>query len=189
MIQQKIATPKKVTSGRNRSRRGLVQVYTGPGKGKTTAALGLALRATGHGLKVTMIQFAGCDFDYGEVLFVSNYQPFEIVQLNGGKSTGQSRDKLYLAVQDAFAEAERVLIEGSRDVVILDDIFVATARGLLDVEHVMHLMRIKPPWLELILTGLSAPAKVQKQADLVTQMLMIKHPFYDGIGPRQGIDY
>lgn len=188
MIQH-IAIPQKVASERNRSRKGLVQVYTGPGKGKTTSALGLALRATGHGLKAIMIRFTRRDFQYGEHFFVSNYQPFEIVQLNWGNSTEQSKEELYLAVQEAFAHAERVLRRGSHDVVILDDIFNAIDMELLNVEHVMRLMRIKPPWLELVLTGRSAPREVQKQADLVTQMLLIKHPFSEGIGPREGIDY
>jgi len=174
---------------RNGAQRGLIEVYTGPGKGKTTAALGLALRATGHGLRAIMIRFSRCDFQYGEDIFVSNCQPFEIVQLKEKGNAGQSRAELYSAVQEAFAYAERVLIEGSHDVLILDDIFGAIDMALLNVEHVMHLIRIKPPWLELILTGLSAPREVQKQADLVTQMLMIKHPFYQGIEPREGIDY
>jgi len=173
----------------NKSQRGLVQVYTGPGKGKTTAALGLAIRAVGHGLNPILIRFAERDFDFGEHHFVSDYHPFEIVRLNKGRGAAQSKEEFGRVARQTLAYAEQVLSKGDHDVVILDDIFVAIDSELIDIKDLMHLIDIKPPWVELVLTGPSAPQEVIKRADLVTQMLLIKHPFYEGIGPRKGIDY
>ena len=144
MTQTKM-TAQKVATKRNGARIGLVEIYNGPGKGKTTAALGLAVRATGHGLKAIVIGFAKRDFEYGEEFFASNYRPFEMLQLNGKNGAWQSRDQLYAAIREAFNDAEKVLLKGGHDVVILDDIFAAVDAGLLNVEHVMHLIRIRPP--------------------------------------------
>lgn len=174
----------------DKSHKGLVQVLAGPGKGKTTAALGLALRAAGQGMKVIMIKFVQRNFPYGENTFVSKFQPFEIVCLNGGKSQSRSSlEERRSTAQQTLSYAEGVLIKGNYNVVILDDIFNEVELGVLSVDDVMRLVALKPEWVELILTGSEAPREVQKEADLVTQMLMIKHPFYDGIAPRKGIDY
>lgn len=174
----------------DRSHKGLVQVYTGPGKGKTTAAVGLALRAAGHGLRGIMIKFLERDFPYGENAFVSSFHPFEIVSLNHGRNQSLlSLEERRDAAQRSLSYAEGVLIRGNYNVVILDDIFNEVDLGVLNVGDIMHLIILKPEWVELILTGSVAPPEVQKRADVVTQMLMIKHPFYDGIGPRKGIDY
>ena len=174
----------------DKSHKGLVQVYTGRGKGKTTAALGLALRAVGHGLKVIMIKFLERDFPYGESAFVSQFQPFEIVCLNhGGKQALSTTGERQFAAHEALAYAEQVVAVGNYNVVILDDILNEVEHGLLSVDDVMSLIALKPEWVELILTGVAAPREVMKRADVVTQMLMIKHPFYNGIGPRKGIDY
>jgi len=136
-----------------------------------------------------VIRFAERDFDYGEHHFVSNYHPFEIVRLNRGKGATQSKEELSSIAQQTLAYAEQVLAKGDHDVVILDDIFVTIDTDLIDIKDLMRLIDIKPPWVELVLTGPSAPGEVVKRADLVTQMLLIKHPFYEGIGPRKGIDY
>lgn len=174
----------------DKSHKGLVQVYTGPGKGKTTAALGLALRATGHGLKVIFIKFLERDFPYGENAFVSRFQPFEIVRMSQGKNQPLlSLEERRSAAQQALSYAERVVTEGNHNVVILDDIFNEVDLGVLSVDDLMRLIALKPQWVELILTGPVAPREVMKQANLVTQMIMIKHPFYDNVGPRKGIDY
>ena len=143
----------------------------------------------GHGLKPIVIRFAERNFDYGEHFFVSDYHPFDIVRLAEIKGTNQSKEELSSVAQQTLSYAGQVLSQGDHDVVILDDVFVAINIGLIDIENLMSLIDIKPPWVELVLTGPSAPKEIMKRADLVTQMLLIKHPFYQGIGPRKGIDY
>jgi len=166
---------------------GLVEVYTGDAKGKTTAALGLAMRAVGRGLKVIMIQFLKGD-ESGEHLFVSQYHPFEIVQVNKGNCFKQSNRELRRVVAETMARAKEVVMGGEYDVVILDEIFIASSKELLDVEDILDLIEKKPSSVELVLTGRNAPAEVVKKADLVTEMLMIKHPFTQGVGQRLGIE-
>ena len=167
--------------------KGLVLVYTGDAKGKTTAALGLAVRAVGRGLKVIMIQFLKGD-ESGEHLFVSQYHPFEIVQVNKGNCFKQSNRELRRVVAETMARAKEVVMGGEYDVVILDEIFIASSKELLDVEDILDLIEKKPSSVELVLTGRNAPAEVVKKADLVTEMLMIKHPFTQGVGQRLGIE-
>ena len=169
--------------------RGLIQVYTGDGKGKTTAALGLALRAVGQGMKVIVIQFIKGDRTCGEHLFAAQYHPFEIVQLNPGDSFAQSLEELRSTTEQTLAFTEKTIFGGDYDVVILDEIFVAVNKGLVSTEQVLSLMSKKPEPMELILTGRGAPKKIMEQADLVTEMVAIKHPFTKGITARRGMEY
>ena len=169
--------------------RGLVQVYTGEGKGKTTAALGLALRAAGQDMKVIIIQFVKGGPTCGEHLFVARYHPFEIVQLNTGNSFTQTTEELRPVTEQTLSLAEKTLTEGKYDVVILDEIFAAVNTGLITTAQVLDLMKKKPEKAELVLTGRDAPAEVIQKADLVTEMLVIKHPFTKGIPARRGIEY
>jgi len=168
---------------------GLIQVYTGDGKGKTTAALGLALRATGQGMKVIIIQFIKGDHACGEHLFAAQYCPFEIVQLSTKSSFDQSLEELRSTAEQSFAFAEKTIVGGSYDMVILDEIFVAVSKGLVNTEQVLSLMNKKPEPMELILTGRGASKEVIQQADLVTRMVAVKHPFTKGIAARKGIEY
>lgn len=169
--------------------RGLIQVYTGDGKGKTTAALGLALRAVGQGMKVIVIQFIKGDRTCGEHLFAAQYHPFEIVQLNTGDSFTQSLEELRSTTKQTLAFAEKTILGGDYDVVILDEIFVAVNKGLVSTEQVLSLMSKKPEPMELILTGRGAPKEIMEQADLVTKMVAVKHPLIKGIKARKGIEY
>ena len=168
---------------------GLIQVYTGDGKGKTTAALGLALRAIGQGMKVIVIQFVKGDRTCGEHLFAAKYHPFDIVQLNIGDSFTQTLDELRPVTEQTLAFAEEAMIGGSYDMVILDEIFVAVSKELITTEQVMNLMGKKPQRLELILTGRGASEEITQQADLVTEMVAVKHPLARGITARRGIEY
>ncbi|MBA7507809.1 Corrinoid adenosyltransferase [subsurface metagenome] len=169
---------------------GIVLVYTGQGKGKSTAALGVALRAAGHGLNVVVIQFPKGDLDYGEYHFVDNYRPFEIVQLNRGETAGQTEEELRSVFRQTFSYAEEVLFEGHHQVVILDEIFDAIDIKMLTTQEVMALIDIKPPRVNLILTGRSAPTEIVKRADMVTEMIRVKHHFFEGIRKAiEGIDY
>lgn len=167
---------------------GLIQVYTGDGKGKTTAALGLALRASGQGLEVIVIQFLKGQ-QCGEHLFSQQHDTFEIRQFSEGDLFHKSDAELLENSIEAYRYAEQVITGGKYDMVILDEIFVAHWRGLISLQQIMMLLDKKPKNVELVLTGRKAPPEVIKRADLVTEMLMIKHPFCQGIPQRQGIEY
>jgi len=168
--------------------RGLVHVYTGDGKGKTTAALGLALRAVGQGMKVIIIQFIKGDCICGEHLSAARYHLFEIVQLNTGNSFTQNLEELRSTTEQTLALAEKIVLGGDYDVVILDEIFVAISKGLVSTEQTLNLMNRKPGPMELILTGRGAPKEIIEQADLVTEMVAVKHPFTKGVMARKGIE-
>jgi len=168
--------------------KGLVHVYTGDGKGKTTAALGLAMRAAGQGMKVAFIQFIKGE-PCGEHLFVKEYKPFEIVQISIGDSFKKSKEKLSREAQETLAYAEHEIRSGKYDLVVLDEIFVALSQGLITIKQVLELLDSKPVSVELVLTGRNAPPEISQRADLVTEMLMIKHPFIEGTSARRGIEY
>ena len=168
--------------------KGLVQVYTGDGKGKTTAALGLALRASGQDMKVVCIQFLKTQ-QGGEHFFAQKYGPFEIRQFGEGNLFKKSDAELQEETNQAYLFAEDALTGGKYDMVILDEIFIAHWRGLLSLQQITALIDKKPGNVELVLTGRKAPPEIVKQADLVTEMLMIKHPFSSHIPQRKGIEY
>jgi cob(I)alamin adenosyltransferase len=167
---------------------GLVHVYTGDGKGKTTAALGLSMRAAGQGMRVAFIQFIKGK-TCGEHLFAKNYKPFEIVQMSVGDSFKKSKEQLSQEALQTLAYAEQEISSGKYDLVVLDEIFVAISQGLITTKQVLELLDSKPVSLELVLTGRNAPPEIAHRADLVTEMLMIKHPFTEGTSARRGIEY
>jgi len=169
--------------------KGLTIIYTGDGKGKTTAALGSAVRAAGHGLKVIVIQFVKGDPNCGEHFFAAKHRLFEIVQLAEGNSFTMSQEDLRTTVRKTLEYAEAVLSSGEYQMVILDEILVAIKKGLLDTSEVVDLVKGKPDSVDLILTGRQAPAELVKIADLVTEMHMVRHPFTRGIPARRGIEY
>jgi cob(I)alamin adenosyltransferase len=168
--------------------KGLIQVYTGDGKGKTTAALGLAIRAAGQGMRVGFIQFIKSE-PCGEHRFLSRYHAFDIVQKGNGSSFTKSRDQLSAEAQRTLTYAEDQMLNGGYDLIILDEIFVAIHKGLISTQQVLELLDKKPISVELVLTGRYAPPEVVKRADLVTRMEMIKHPFRQGVPARRGIEY
>jgi len=167
---------------------GLVQVYTGDGKGKTTAALGQALRASAQGLRVIFIQFLKTQ-PGGEHFFADKYKPFEIIQFGKGDLFKKSEEELLRETRQAYDFAVSALSGGKYDVVVLDEIFIAHWRGLVSLPQILDLLEMKPANVELILTGRKAPQEIVRRADLVTEMLMIKHPFSEGIHQRKGIEY
>ncbi|MDR3563898.1 MAG: cob(I)yrinic acid a,c-diamide adenosyltransferase [Negativicutes bacterium] len=169
---------------------GLIQVYTGDGKGKTTASLGLAFRAIGHGLKVCMIQFMKECTDYGEFKAASLLPGFRVIQV--GRNDFVDLDQPAL-VDRELAEvgwqlAKSVIDSGEDDIVILDEINVAMSCGLLDTAAVVGFLTAAPRKVEVVLTGRYAPAAVVAAAHLVTEMVEITHPFQQGITQREGID-
>ena len=140
-------------------------------------------------MKVIIIQFVKGGPTCGEHLFAAKYHLFEILQLNTGNSFTQTTDELRPVTGQTLSLAEKALIEGKYDVVILDEIFTAVNKGLITTTQVLDLMKKKPEKVELVLTGRNAPVEVIQKADLVTEMLAIKHPFTRGIPARKGIEY
>jgi cob(I)alamin adenosyltransferase len=168
--------------------RGLIQVYTGNGKGKTTAALGLAVRASGQGLRVGFVQFLKNE-QCGEHFFVSRYRPFEIIQLSSVNSFSGDEPKQREEVRETLKRVEEFMLSGFYDLLVLDEVFIAVSKGLITVDQLTELLGKKPPALELVLTGRYAPPEIIRMADLVTEMNLIKHPYNNGIPARQGIEY
>ncbi|MFC1978234.1 cob(I)yrinic acid a,c-diamide adenosyltransferase [Chloroflexota bacterium] len=171
-----------------KSARGIVIVYTGDGKGKTTSALGVALRAVGHGMTVIFIQFVKGE-TVGEHLFASKQHFFQVIQVSTGSSFTKNAEELEKEARETLACAEEKIACGQYDIVILDEVFVAISKGLITVGQVIDLIRNKPDSVNLVLTGRNAPGEVMELADLVTQMKNIKHPFQKSVGARRGIDY
>ena len=170
---------------------GLVQVYTGNGKGKTSAAFGLALRAVGRGLKVYVIQFIKGGFDYGELYMVDKLPNIELKAFGRGTFITEKppEKKDVKLAEEALTLAEEVVENGEYDIVILDEINVALNLRLVAPERVLKLIKNKPKHVELVLTGRYAPQEIIKIADLVTEMREIKHPFNKGYQARKGIEY
>lgn len=171
---------------------GLVQIYTGASKGKTTAALGLAVRAVGHGFHVYIIQFMKGITDYGELTGIQRLAPECCLEHFG---TGKWVHKGMIAqgdleeAQKAFNRAREIMHLGQWDILILDEIINAIWFGLLSEDLVIKLIEEKPPQVELILTGRNASQRLMDKAQLVTEMVQIKHPFEQGINARKGIEY
>jgi cob(I)alamin adenosyltransferase len=166
---------------------GLIHIYTGEGKGKTTAALGQALRAAGRDMKVIMIQFMK-GVDTGELEFVKKYPVFKIVQISMGNCFVKSEEQLAEEANKALSVALEEMLSLKYDMVILDEICVSLHLKLLRLEQVLELMHKKPANVELVMTGRNAPQEIIEIADYVTEMMMIKHPFNKGIPARRGIE-
>ena len=173
---------------------GLTIVYTGKGKGKTTAALGLALRATGYDKKICMIQFIKGSWHYGEMDSTKKLEPeFEMVAIGKGfvgiiddKSPKEDHEKV---AKEAIRISNEKIQSGKYDIVILDEINYAVNLNLITVDDVLKLIKSKPENIDLVLTGNYAKEEVMEIADLVTEMKEIKHPFQKGIKAKKGIDF
>ena len=176
------------------SDRGLVVVYTGKGKGKTTAALGIVLRSVGHGYKVGMIQFIKGEWYYGELSSSKRLEPeFEMIAAGKGFvgiiDDDHPIEDHQKAAQEAVVLAMEKLSSGIYNVMILDEINYAVKLNLISVQNVLDIIKIKPDKTTLILTGNYAAAEVIAAADLVTEMKEVKHPYNLGIKAKKGIDY
>lgn len=169
---------------------GYTQVYTGNGKGKTTAALGLAFRAAGRGLKVCFFQFIKGGGPYGEHLSCEKLAPL-LTMIQTGRPGWVNKDDITedrRVVQEAFVQARQILVSGEYDLVVLDEINGAVSFGLLDETQVLELISLKPLQVELVLTGRNATERVIEAADLVTEMRDIKHYYKAGVPARTGIE-
>ena len=168
---------------------GLIQIYTGRGKGKTTASLGLAMRAAGHDLKVAIVHFMKI-WDYGEVrslkklgIDLFRYGTMELIDPNNPLPID------FEEATKALAKAEELIEKGLHDILILDEITLAVDFNLIPLRRVVDLLDKKPDNLELILTGRNCPWELIKRADLVSVIDEIKHPFQKGIKARRGIEF
>ena len=173
---------------------GLVIVYTGKGKGKTTAALGMALRAIGYDYKVCMIQFIKGSWHYGEMTSSKRLEPeFELTAVGRGfvgimddKSPIEDHKKI---ADEALAIAREKITSEKYNIVILDEINYAVNLGLVEIDDVLKLIQTKPVNVNLVLTGNHVKDEIIELADLVTEMREIKHPFKSGIRAKKGIDF
>lgn len=171
---------------------GLVIVHTGNGKGKTTAALGLALRAWGEGLKVLILQFIKGGWKYGELKALAEFSPDITVKQCGEGFTRRGNTDITKhkeAAQKALLEAKNEMLGGKWDMIILDEINYAVDFDLIPLDDVLNLITEKPPQLHLVLTGRNARPQIIDRADLVTEMTEIKHPFRQGVKAQKGIEF
>ena len=170
---------------------GLIQVYFGRGKGKTTAAIGQGIRATGHGFKVYMIQFLKGNYKYGEVSALKAVPNFELKQFGSPELIAEPGDFDLEEGKKALDFAKEIIMSDEYDIVILDEVGVAISMNVISVEPVLELIKNKPEKVELILTGgPQMHPKIKEVADLVTEMKMIKHYYSSqGIVSRYGIEY
>lgn len=188
--------------------KGLIHVYTGDGKGKTTAALGLCLRAVGHGWAVAFIQFLKGSSYTGELFSSARFgEKWHYAQFGWGcpysslirtghescKKCGQcfreNRDPKYEFAPMALKYAKKLAEKGQYHMLVLDEISHALRRNLLSIEDVMEFLRTKPAGLEIVLTGRDMAQEIIDLADLVTESKLVKHPFSEGVQSRRGIEY
>ena len=171
---------------------GMVSIFTGDGKGKTTAAIGTVVRAAGHGLRVFVVFFMkGKDYVHGEFAILSRLPNVTVASFGqrGWVSKGEVKPEHKEQAGLALASAREAILSGSYDLVVLDEVNVAIASILVELDELLRLINDKPRNMELILTGRNADPRLVQRADLVTEMLMIKHPYAKGIKARKGIDY
>ena len=176
------------------SEKGLVIVYTGNGKGKTTAALGMALRAVGYEHKVCMLQFIKGSWHYGEIDSSKKLEPnFELIPVGKGfvgiLGDNSPREEHEKYAAEAVKICREKIFSGKYDVVILDEVNYAINLDLIDVQDIIKIIKEKPFELDLVLTGRNVREEIVELADLVTEMKEIKHPFKSGIKAKKGIDF
>ena len=176
------------------SKDGLVIVYTGNGKGKTTAALGLAMRAVGYDHKVCMLQFIKGSWHYGEMDSSKKLEPnFELIAIGKGfvgiLDDNSPREEHEKYAAEALRICREKINSGNYNVVILDEVNYAINLGLINVQEIIKLIKEKPSNLDLVLTGRDVKEEIVELADLVTEMKEIKHPFKSGIKAKKGIDF
>ncbi|MBN1124417.1 MAG: cob(I)yrinic acid a,c-diamide adenosyltransferase [Sedimentisphaerales bacterium] len=176
--------------------KGLIQVYTGPGKGKTTAALGLALRAAGQGNTVLFCQFLKpALLDLGERKALTSVAGITFRIVNAQWDMRRSLDDVQVTqqvraeIREALAELKSAAAQRQYDLICLDEINFCLARGLAEMDDIKSLIQARDEHVELVLTGRDAPSELIKLADLVTEMMVRKHPYDNGTCARKGIEY
>jgi cob(I)alamin adenosyltransferase len=174
-------------------RRGLIIVHTGPGKGKTTAAMGTALRAVGQGMRVLMLQFLKGSWHYGELDAVKAFADKFVLKPMGRGFVKVGAEKPdpedVRLVEEAWKEAQQAIQSGQWDLVVLDEINYAISYGMLDPAKVADTLRKKPAMVHVILTGRNAHPTIVEMADTVTEMRQLKHAYEKGVMAQRGIEY
>ena len=171
--------------------KGLLMVFTGDGKGKTTAALGLGFRAMGHGFKICMIQFIKGTWKYGELEAISRFEELMDLHVTGRGFTWASEDfeKDKKAAQKGWRLAKAVIASEKYRIVILDELTYLIKFKMIEEKEVVEVLSNKPPALHVVVTGRDAPESLMDAADLVTEMKAVKHPFKNGIKAQKGIEF
>ena len=172
--------------------KGLVSIFTGDGKGKTTAGIGTVIRAAGHGLRVFIVFFMkGGSYVRGEENILSKLPNVTVTSFGqrGWVSKGEVKPEHREQAGLALTSAREAMLSGIYDLVVLDEVNIAIVNLLVELDDVIRLINDKPSNVHLILTGRNADPRLVQKADLVTEMLMIKHPYAKGINARKGIDY
>lgn len=169
----------------------MLQIYTGNGKGKTTAALGVALRASGYNMTVIMYSFFKDDPDYGEARAACQLKNFSLIQVGRDAFVNfKNPDPVDLKMcQQGWEQAKKSILNKEADIIILDEFIIALAFNLLNTDEVIEFLKAHKNDVEIILTGRYADEKIIKIADLVTEMQEIKHYFHKGVSSRNGIDH
>jgi cob(I)alamin adenosyltransferase len=172
-------------------RKGLLIVNTGNGKGKTTAALGLAFRALGHGLRVCMIQFIKGPWDYGEIKAARRFEGcFEIHTLGGGFTwDSKNLEEDTRIAREAWEFAKQVIGEARHNLVILDELTYLVEYNMIEEAEVIEVLKARPQAMHVVVTGRNASEGLIEAADLVTEMQSVKHPFDEGVKAQRGIEY
>lgn len=171
--------------------KGLFQIFTGDGKGKTSAALGIVLRALGHDLKVHITFFMKGDYPYGERQVLAKLPNVEFASFGSLEFVDPEniKDEDKERAHQALSVSREAMLSGDYNLVVLDEVNVAVAWKLVDIDDVMIFIEDKPQHVDLIFTGRYADARLIQRADLVTECLKIKHPYDAGLPARKGIDY
>jgi cob(I)alamin adenosyltransferase len=170
---------------------GLLIVNTGNGKGKTTAALGQAFRAIGHGFRVCFLQFLKGSWKYGELEAAKRFEDLMEIRALGKGFTWQSEDlnEDIQSARDAWDLAKQVIASGKFKMVVLDELTYLITYGMVAEEDILNTLRNRPPELHIVVTGRDASPGLIELADLVTEMNEIKHPFRNGIKAQRGIEF
>jgi cob(I)alamin adenosyltransferase len=179
-----------MNEGSGAKRRGLLVVYTGHGKGKTTAALGMVFRALGRGMRVTVVQFIKGKWKTGERLFAERLPDLRFHVMGLGftwESDDLAKDKE--AARAAWDTARAEIGSGARDLVVLDELTYTFHYDFLPLEEVLEVLRARPAHVHVVVTGRDAPEALVKAADLVTEMTLVKHPFEGGVPAQIGVDF
>jgi cob(I)alamin adenosyltransferase len=182
--------PSDATTSTKSDARGLLIVYTGPGKGKTTAALGMVFRALGRGFRVTVVQFIKGKWKTGERIFAETLPGLRFFVMGLGftwDSDDLSRDKA--AALAAWEKARKEILSGERNLVVLDELTYAINYDFVSLEMVLAALRERPAHVHVVVTGRNAPQPLLDAADLVTEMTAIKHPFASGVKAQVGVDF
>ncbi len=174
-----------------KDKKGIILVYTGKGKGKTTAALGLALRAIGHGAQVFMVQFRKSNPNYGEIQAIRNYLPaFTFFQAGKSKMyEGYLKEDERQITVDGFLLGKEALLSEKFDLVIFDELNIVLDKGLLAKEEVLEMLAKRPPWVDIVLTGRNAPPEIIEAADMASEIKEIKHHYKTGTKARAGMEF